>query len=329
MILISAAFIALATLAQMAPSQASPEAKAKAQVLLKEGARLYEKGDLAESLEKFNQAYAEYASPKLLYNIGQASRGLGRLAEAMEAFEHFLDQTPDAPADMIADANKSVSELRTKLGRLRLECTMPEADVTVDGRPVGKGPIAVLLWALPGKHQVTARHASASPAVEDVEVMIGSVHNVVLQLRPSAESPVAAAPPLANVKVEAALPPPEPEAAPPVAMDQGWWLGRKWTWVAGGSAVAFAGAAAIVGSIMQSKFDSLNRSCGSENPSFPGCSDSEISSVKTRATTANVLWGLSGAALLTTGVLFFVEGHSIGVAPMAGQTMGLQARVAY
>jgi hypothetical protein len=231
---------------------------------------------------------------------------------------------------MIADANKSVSELRAKLGRLRIECTMPEAEVSVDGKPVGSGPIAILQWALPGKHQVTARHASASPAVEDVEVVIGSVHNVVLQLRPLAESPVVAAPPTPRVDLATATPPPEKaEAPPPLATVQGWWIGRKWTWVAGGSAVVFAGAAAIVGTTMQSKFNSLNRSCGSENPSFPGCSDSEISSVKNRATTANVLWGLSGAALLTAGVLFVVEGHSVGVAPMAGQSVGLQARVAY
>jgi hypothetical protein len=44
---------------------------------------------------------------------------------------------------------------------------------------------------------------------------------------------------------------------------------------------------------------------------------------------ANVFWALAGAAAVTTGVLFFVEGRAVSVAPMAGGTTGFVAAVRY
>ena len=79
-----------ALLAQASDPATSAQAKSRAQVLLTEGSALYEKGEFAEALEKFKEAYATFDSPKLLFNIGQANRDLGRPAEAVDAFEHFL-----------------------------------------------------------------------------------------------------------------------------------------------------------------------------------------------------------------------------------------------
>ena len=342
----AASLVLLALLAQTAPPTASPEARARAQALLKEGAKLYEKGELAPALEKFTQAYMEYKSPKLLFNIGQTSRDLGRLAEAMDAFERFLAEATDAPADMTAEAKKSVVELQVKLGRLQLECSIPGAEVSVDGKLVGLAPLTNLVWATPGTHQVTARHPTFAPAIEYVLVSADSIHKVSLWLLPLAKRvvaapvatpPVAPAVELAAEAAPAAEPAPavepaaavdlqEPLTAKPAKAGKGFWLGRKWTWVAAGSAVVFAGTATFFGISMKSKFDSLSKSCGGTPK---GCSDPDINSVLARRNTANVFWGLTGAAALTAGVLFFVEGRSVSVTPMAGEFKGLVAEMAY
>jgi hypothetical protein len=327
--------ILVTLVAQALPPTATPEQKTRAQVLLKEGAKLYEKGSLAPALEKFNQAYAEYPSPKLLFNIGQASRDLGRPAEAMNAFERFLAEATDAPADMTAEAKKSVAELDGKLGKLRIQCATTGAEVSVDGKVVGLAPIADLVWAVPGSHQVTARHPNMAPTIEDVEVNAGWVHTVVVTMLPLV-SPVEVKPPpailapaetrpaaAAEVAVEK---PPEPSPKP---VEQGGHRGRTWTWVAAGSAVVFAGTAAVLGWSMESKFDDLNKSCGSASTSKDGCSQSEIDAVLLRRNLANVSWGLAAAAAATAGVLFFVEGQSVSVTPMVGSTTGLVARMAY
>jgi tetratricopeptide (TPR) repeat protein len=103
----------LLLLAQVGSQAADPEAKAKAQTLLKDGARSYRQGSFANALEKFNQAYAVFPSPKLLYNIGQANRELGRSVEAVEAFDKFLSLSTDASPELMSDARRSLNELYT------------------------------------------------------------------------------------------------------------------------------------------------------------------------------------------------------------------------
>ncbi len=340
--------ILIATFAQTAGPGANLESKGRAKVLLGEGTRLYDRGEFAPALEKFTQAYAEYASPKLLYNIAQTKRALGRLAEAMDAFESFLLDPPNDSAEMIADAHAASAELQAKLGRLHLECATARAEISVDGKVVGLAPLPDMLWAEPGKHQITARHADAIPFVEDVEVAIGSIRNLVIQLQPLAPTSEVVAPDLRTPKLRpvahADRPAPRTDAtrfaAPPQPTTDeslaqasqtspGWWLGRKWTWVAAGSTVALAAAATIVSVSMQSKFDSLDRSCGRASGGDPHCSESDIGSVTDRKNAANVLWAISGAAAVTTGILFFVEGRRSDLVPVAGASPGLTARMAY
>jgi len=118
-------------------------------------------------------------------------------------------------------------------------------------------------------------------------------------------------------------------ALPPSGGSDGWWLGRKWTWVAAGSTVLLAAGAITAGVLMQSKFDSLRSSCGAGNLERPGCSQSDINSVSSRQTIANVFWGLAGAAAVTTGVLFYFEGRPVTMAPVAGGMTGAMARVGF
>ena len=316
-----AALLFLGFLAQSSDSTANAEAKAKAQSLLTEGSALYEKGDYADALDKFKQAFAAYDSPKLLFNIGQANRDLGRPVEALEAFERFLIGALDAAPETIEDAKKSVEELQKKLGRLRVDCQTDNATISVDGKDVGLTPLPKLLWATAGRHQVTARHWNFPPAVEDVEVRAGTVQTVRMVL----QVPVAKAPPPEASPERTDLA--SAEAKP--GETSGWWMGRTWTWVALGSAAVLTGGAAVAGLSMQSKFDSLNKSCGSGSTSTSGCADSDINAVTTRRNVANVMWALAGASAVTAGILFFVEGHPVTVTPVAGQTVGFIGGLSY
>jgi hypothetical protein len=340
----TSALVLLSLLAQLSPPTADPQAKAQAQGLLNEGWTLYEKGDYAGALEKFNAAYAAYPSPKLMFNIGQANRDLSRPVEAMEAFEKFLASDTDASPETIATARKAVAELQEKLGRIRIDCATAGAEVNVDGKSVGLAPLRDPIWATPGRHLIAASHPNATPVLENVDVIAGSVGTVTLRFRPPA-IPVAAAQPVPQPEVALSPAPPrldlgaspEPSAAnvdlgaspTPSPARKGWWLGRKWTWVAAGSTALLAAGAITAGLAMQSRFDSLDKSCGDSSGKISGCSQSEIDSVSSRQITSNVLWGLAAAGAVTTGVLFYFEGKPVSAAPMAGGTTGLTAMVRY
>ena len=324
----AATLVFLSLLAQASAQTTDPESKARAQVLLKDGAQFYRQGAYADALEKFDQAYAIFPSPKLLINIGQANRELGRVVEAVDAFERFLSLSSDASPDLIAEAKRSVNELGPKIGKLLIDCGVADAEIAVDGRVVGKAPLADMVRVSPGRHQVTATQATMIPVVQGVEVAAGTVQTV--SIRPRSLTEAAAVMPVPNSPSSPTL---DLQATRPqnqAGEDSGWWLGRKWTWVAAGSTVVFVGVAAIAGSSMQSKFDDLKKTCGTAaGANWTGCSSSDTSSLDTRKNIANLAWGLSAAAAVATGVLFFVEGHSVTVAPMAGDTTGLLANVRY
>ena len=85
-----ASLVLLSLFAQATLPTTVPESRLKAQALLREGTQHYQRGEYVDALELFQQAYAAFPSPKLLFNIGQASRELGRSVDAIEAFEEFL-----------------------------------------------------------------------------------------------------------------------------------------------------------------------------------------------------------------------------------------------
>jgi hypothetical protein len=321
--------ILLGLLAQSTEPAANTQAKAKAQTLLTEGTALYEKGDYADALDKFREAFAAYDSPKLLFNIGQANRDLGRPVEALEAFEQFLIGARDAAPETIEDAKKSVDELQTKLGRLRVECHTENATISLDGKDVGLTPLTKLLWATTGRHQVTARHWNFPPAIENIEVRAGAVLAVRIVLQaPVTNVPEArsAGPEPTVAQIDLSLSPKEPKST---SSSGGWWLGRTWTWVAVGSAVLFSAGAGVAGLAMQSKYDGLNKSCGSASAGQQGCGESDINAVATRRNLANVAWALAGASAVTAGALFLVEGHPVTVMPLAGETVGFVGGLRY
>jgi hypothetical protein len=220
--------VLLALFAQASALPLDPQAKAKAQGLLDEGSRIYGEGDYAGALEKFTTAYAAYPSPKLMFNIGQANRDLGRPVEALHAFEKFLAEEVDASPETIADARASLAELRGKLGRILIDCQAADTEVSIDGKSVGLTPLPEPLWAAPGRHQVTAKHALAALALENLNVSAGSLHTVMLRLRALADPALAAsaalAPPASAELTSASTAPEEPTSNQPLYAK--WWV---WT----------------------------------------------------------------------------------------------------
>jgi hypothetical protein len=328
MTMCATSLVLLTILAQATPLTSDPQAKAQAQELLSQGSKLYHQGDLVGALEKFEAAYVAFPSPKLMFNIGQTNRDLGRLVEAREAFHRFLAEAADASPETVADARKYVAELQSKLGRIQIGCETVGAKVSVDGKDVGVVPLPEPIWAAPGLRQVTASHASATTSFEVVEVKAGSVSTVTVRLRPLV-APVAASTPKVAPDFDLESSSVQARAGSVSGANTGWWMGRKWTWLAASSTVLLAVGASTAGTLADSKFDSLRSSCGAGNPARPGCSQSDIDAVTSRQTVANIFWGLTAAAAVTTGALFYFEGRPVTVAPLAGGATGFVAAVRY
>jgi hypothetical protein len=143
-------------------SAQSEEDKAKARAGMAEGAKLLDRKQYEPALRQFEESYRLVASAKILFNIGVAKRGLGRKAEALEAFEAFLEQSPFAPAPSRAQAEKARDQLRQQVGFVQIDVDVAGASVSVDGRPVGTSPIGKLVPVDLGPRQITAEKAGVA-----------------------------------------------------------------------------------------------------------------------------------------------------------------------
>jgi len=87
--------------------------------------------------------------------------------------------------------------------------------------------------------QVTASHASATTSFEVVEVKAGSVSTVTVRLRPLV-APVAASTPKVAPDFDLESSSVQARAGSVSGANTGWWMGRKWTWLAASSTVLLA-----------------------------------------------------------------------------------------
>src|SRR5262245_23812926 len=93
-------------------------ARAKARSIAREAARAYDEGNYTTALSQFLDAYATFPTPRLYFNLGQTYKQLARYVDATEAFEHFLADATDAPADARSEAQKSIGEMRGHVARV-------------------------------------------------------------------------------------------------------------------------------------------------------------------------------------------------------------------
>jgi hypothetical protein len=193
-------FTAIATVVLVAPEvraqPVDPETKSAARRLGTDGQKLFEAGDFAGALEKFNLADSLVPAPTLGLRAARCLAVLGRLVEASE---RFLDVTRmqldrNAPAVMRKAQAEALAE------RDKLLPNIPSLDVTVEG-PTGAGvtviiddkavPPALLGQKRPvdpGTHHVEAKRADTT-VKREVTLKPGEAGQVVLKLPPLPPKP--------------------------------------------------------------------------------------------------------------------------------------------
>jgi hypothetical protein len=214
---------------------ASADPRADARDRLEEGSALYRKGDYQGALDKFEEARALSPSPKIYFNLGQALNRLGRSAAAVDAFERFLAEAPDASAERRRDAEALLDELRPRVGHLRV-IAEPGSEITVDGEPVGTAPLSRAVALDPGLHEVTALAPGARVGhVGTVEIAAGQAADWEGKEAPA---PLGDEPPPPIPPLPLTTPPTRPalvETAPSPRARSPWL-----PWVAGAGAVVVA-----------------------------------------------------------------------------------------
>jgi len=180
----------------------------EARALFEDGNKLLEKGNYVDALEKFRAAYARWANPKILLNIGTTLRQLGRNAEAADTYAKYLADSAADPK-RTAEVTQVLADLEAKIGKLEIVLAK-RARVLIDGRLLGELEGTVLARVEPGVHAIAIEPSTGKATMLNVSVAAGEKRTV--EITPPEAPPAEVAPPAppvaAPAKPEAPAPPP-------------------------------------------------------------------------------------------------------------------------
>ncbi|MBK6696824.1 MAG: PEGA domain-containing protein [Myxococcales bacterium] len=246
------------------------------------GEAKYKAGDFAGALVEFQAADGIKATPQAARYLGLCQDKLGKLPEAVSAYERFLADVPAKLQPEVDGIKKRVEEIKATPGKVRIETVPAGAAFSVDGKPAQS---AAEIELSPGKHALTFRAEGREAAERTVDVTFASKQDLKVELK---ELPPP--PPVAKVETPPpapatpAPPPPEPRSLVPA-------------FITGGLAVAAAGVGTAFGVLAlgdKSDFD--------KTPSAEKADDGE-----NHALIADMAFGVAITMGVTSAVLFLTR----------------------
>jgi hypothetical protein len=310
-----ASFVAL----QAAPVRADLEDKRKATKLLKQARKLMKKRTYNEAVLVLIKARELDNRPEINFEIARAYEGLFSSVEAAQIYEE-LSTRGELPANKLRFCRERLQTLRKQLGRIKIE-SRKDAEIEVNGVEVGETPIQGVIYVKPGEVKIVAETEDRKVRLTR-DVRAGQIKTIKISWKKKHRSrrryttppPVTGTTPTPRRDRydDYADEDDEDERPAPAARvrrtrmvrvkKEGWLLGRTWTWVAAGSALATGIVGMGVGIAAAVEYgDYKDEQDSSKWPDME-------SSIKTKSTVANVFFGIAGAAAVTAVILYFVEG---------------------
>lgn len=136
----------------------SAEDRRAATALLREGTRLYLIPLYPKAAEQYAAALRKWKHPGIYYNLALTQRNLGKEGDALENLERALQYGERGLGPQrFREAQKQLAAVKRLLGRLRVTCRVPGAEVTLDGVTLFTGPGSYEGWVKATSHEITAK----------------------------------------------------------------------------------------------------------------------------------------------------------------------------
>ena len=295
-----AAAAMLAVLAIAGAARADDVAEAKAR--FKRGAELFKVKRWREAMEEFEAAYRAKPHGAIHFNVAQCRERLEDWPGALRSYTDYLREVPDA-SDRPA-VRKQIQKIEERLAKAGVQALIvysdpPGAKLSIEGLERGRTPLHVVLQ--PGGYALALALDGHAPWTERVQLggAASTVIDVVLKPVPRAApaapgADLAARPPADG---PSSAPGPAP-ATPPAARKR--HLGA---WIAGGTAVVAAVAGAWFGASARSEARALDAMAAPD----AAVASQHAADARSKARTANALYGVAAGAALTGVTLYVLE----------------------
>jgi len=127
--------------------------------------------------------------------LGQTELSMGKYRDAAEHLTFAIENTPASKAEEAVPLLKSdLAEAKTHLTTLRITVDQPDADVALDGKILAKSSLDTDVYVDPGKHVISATHATLGSTESAIDTKAGEESTIALQLIKPPPKAVEAAP---------------------------------------------------------------------------------------------------------------------------------------
>jgi hypothetical protein len=256
-------------------------------------------------MEEFEAAYRAKPHGAIHFNVAQCRERLEDWPGALRSYTDYLREVPDA-SDRPA-VRKSIQKIEERLAKAGVQALIvysdpPGAKLSIEGLERGGTPLHVVLQ--PGGYLLALALDGYAPWTERVELgaTASKVIDVVLKPVPRAAPAAAAAAPAADLAAR----PPAVGSSPPVpapATPPGARKRHVGAWIAGGTAVVAAVAGAWFGASARSEARAIDAMAAPD----AAVASQHAADARSKARTANALYGVAAGAALTGVTLYVLE----------------------
>lgn len=187
---------------------ASPDPDKEAARLIEEGRKANKAGQFDKARELFAAAYKLKPESNTLLLLGLSEAKSNRPRDAAEHLEVFLREAKTAPAEDRETATRVFNDVTAKLGTWWLKIPIEGAEVFLNGRLVGRSPLAAPLFVEPGTHDIEVKKEGYEPAKEIHVVAPNTESETDVVLKPLPASVGPKKPPPGPEKPKPPPPPP-------------------------------------------------------------------------------------------------------------------------
>jgi len=142
----------------------------------------FEAKDFERARSLWLKAFSLQPSPGVALSLGRLDLELKRYRDSAEHLDFALRTLPDtASEDTRTQAKKALAEAKAQIAVLHATTNRAGADIRIDGKSVGKAPLATSLYLEPGNHDISA-YLESNSITRPVVVAAGKEYQLSLPL---------------------------------------------------------------------------------------------------------------------------------------------------
>jgi len=169
---------------------AVPVALADARDHFKRGQAAYQQGNYDLAISEWLSGYEMEQRPEFQYNLAQAYERLGRLQDAVNSLQRFVESAdPDDASYSDATARLASLQQRLALTGVRILGGPDGASIYVDDRDWGRLPRPDKISVAPGAHKIVVKLAGYRDFVSNVVIPAGQVIDIEISMTAGAADP--------------------------------------------------------------------------------------------------------------------------------------------